>query len=95
MFTFFGKKQTALISPSDIEVLNDNDGLFIEVIDNTNGCTEVVIMYDQYMSQREVLDLIPRKWITLEKQNKLKVSLSSAYIPTYEIFRDLSLRVVR
>jgi hypothetical protein len=95
MLSFFGKKQTALISPSDIEFLNDNDGLFIEVIDNTNGCTEVVITHDQYMSQQEVLDLIPKKWINLEKQNKLKVSLSSAYIPTYEIFRDLKLRVVR
>lgn len=97
MLSFFGKKQSAVISPSDIQALNENDGLFIEVIDNTieKGCPEVLILYDQHITPQEVLDLIPKKWIALEKQNKLKLSINSVYIPTYEIHRDLTLRMVR
>lgn len=72
----------------DAEILNqENDGIFIEIHDNNNNPNllfEISILYDQYLELEDLLRILPKTWIELEKQRKLKLKIESVFVPTYE-----------
>lgn len=79
--------------------LDENDGLFIELIDNANhklndSLIEINILHDQYISFKEINNMIPNEWRKFEKQGRLKINITSVYIPQYEYTKKCCLKLV-
>lgn len=80
-----------------IKKLDENDGLFIELIDNTvdGGLVEINIIHDQYMTFDDIINLLPNEIKILQLRNKIKISINPVYIQTYEYTPKLSLKLIK
>ena len=83
----------------------ENDGLYVELTttssdpnSNSDQILEISILYDQHVRFEDLIRIIPKSWLELERQKKLKLSIEYVYIPTYEFVvgsrENFSLKII-